>query len=68
MSAFCWYINVCSSLSHTKGSCHTEGLSAKFGKIVFPWPSHDNKEANIIEEANYKLSTSLNKDSFLTQN
>ncbi|EDR06412.1 uncharacterized protein LACBIDRAFT_328749 [Laccaria bicolor S238N-H82] len=30
--------------------------SAEYGRIVFPWPRHDNKDATIIEEANEKLS------------
>lgn len=39
--------------------------SAEYGRIVFPWPRHDNKDATIIEEANEKLSVFLDKDSFL---
>lgn len=39
--------------------------SAEFGRISFPWPRHDDKEANIIEEANVKLSAVLYQDSLL---
>lgn len=39
--------------------------SAEYGRIAFPWPRLDDKEATIIEEANEKLSASLNEDSSL---
>ena len=45
---------------------HMLHSSAEYGRIVFPWPRLDDKEATIIEEANEKLSASLNEDSFLT--
>ena len=39
--------------------------STEDGRIVLPWPRHDNKDPTTIEEANEKLSTSLDEDSFL---